>query len=395
MNLIEYFKGLMKGRGGGRLNQVARFEMFNAYAPQFRSWGGRVYESDLVRQSVEAHAKHVGKLKPVISGSAKSRLRAELISGPNEFDIWPQFLERCSNIYRTQNNLFISPILDEFDEIRGFWPLFPADTEVRVKDDVPYLVFAFDSGKEMAMELSRIALVKRFQLKSDFFGEDNGALNETMEMNTMTAQGIIEGIRNASGYQFMAELAQTLFESDVQKTRKQFDEMNFGVKGGKGLLLFNGNLKNVKQLEPGKLPVDAKQMEMIEKRVYRYFGTNEELLQNTADLQKQNTFYENEVEPFAVKLSEALTRMCFSQREQKAGNKIMFASNRLQYMSTSDRISLAKELGDRGAIKIDEIRELFNYPPLENGKGQHAPIRGEYHYAGEEKKDAAEDDKEE
>ena len=347
-----------------------------------------------MRQSVEAHAKHVGKLKPVIAGSAKSRLRAELISGPNEFDIWPQFLERCSNIYRTQNNLFISPILDEFDEIRGFWPLFPADTEVRVKDDVPYLVFAFDSGKEMAMELSRIALVKRFQLKSDFFGEDNGALNETMEMNTMTAQGIIEGIRNASGYQFMAELAQTLFESDVQKTRKQFDEMNFGVKGGKGLLLFNGNLKNVRQLEPGKLPVDAKQMEMIEKRVYRYFGTNEDLLQNTADLQKQNTFYENEVEPFAVKLSEALTRMCFSPREQKAGNKIMFASNRLQYMSTSDRISLAKELGDRGAIKIDEIRELFNYPPLENGKGQHAPIRGEYHYAGEEK-DAAEDDKEE
>ena len=42
MNLIEYFKGLMKGRGGGRLNQVARFEMFNAYAPQFRSRGGRV-----------------------------------------------------------------------------------------------------------------------------------------------------------------------------------------------------------------------------------------------------------------------------------------------------------------------------------------------------------------
>ena len=34
---------------------------------------------------------------------------------------------------------------------------------------------------------------------------------------------------------------------------------------------------------------------------------------------------------------------------------------------------------------IDEIRELFNYPPLENGAGQHAPIRGEYYMADEGK----------
>ena len=39
---------------------------------------------------------------------------------------------------------------------------------------------------------------------------------------------------------------------------------------------------------------------------------------------------------------------------------------------------MAKELGDRGAILIDEIRELFNYSPLPNGAGQVAPIRGEY-----------------
>ena len=39
---------------------------------------------------------------------------------------------------------------------------------------------------------------------------------------------------------------------------------------------------------------------------------------------------------------------------------------------------MAKELGDRGAILIDEIRELFNYAPLPDGAGQVAPIRGEY-----------------
>lgn len=53
-------------------------------------------------------------------------------------------------------------------------------------------------------------------------------------------------------------------------------------------------------------------------------------------------------------------------------------------MSVSAKVSMAKELGDRGAIYIDEIRELFNYPPLPNGDGQHAPLRGEYKFVDDE-----------
>lgn len=44
---------------------------------------------------------------------------------------------------------------------------------------------------------------------------------------------------------------------------------------------------------------------------------------------------------------------------------------------------MATQLGDRGAIMIDEIRELFNYAPLPDGAGQHAPIRGEYYMMDE------------
>ena len=60
-------------------------------------------------------------------------------------------------------------------------------------------------------------------------------------------------------------------------------------------------------------------------------------------------------------------------------------------MNVAEKVSLAKELGDRGAIMIDEIRELFNYPPLPDGKGQHAPIRGEYYMADEGKPDDKKD----
>lgn len=42
-------------------------------------------------------------------------------------------------------------------------------------------------------------------------------------------------------------------------------------------------------------------------------------------------------------------------------------------------------MGDRGVLTIDEIRELFNYAPLPDGAGAHAPIRGEYYFVDEGK----------
>lgn len=60
-------------------------------------------------------------------------------------------------------------------------------------------------------------------------------------------------------------------------------------------------------------------------------------------------------------------------------------------MSVSQKVSMAKELGDRGAIYIDEIRELFNYPPLPNGDGQHAPLRGEYKFVDDEANNSGEE----
>ena len=57
-------------------------------------------------------------------------------------------------------------------------------------------------------------------------------------------------------------------------------------------------------------------------------------------------------------------------------------------MSMKQKVEMAKELGDRGAMTIDEIRELFNYQPLPEGAGEMAPIRGEYYDAQEGKDDA-------
>ena len=79
--------------------------------------------------------------------------------------------------------------------------------------------------------------------------------------------------------------------------------------------------------------------------------------------------------------------MLISVREQASGSRVNVSANRLQYMSVSHKIRMAKELADRGCMTIDEIRELFNYAPLPDGAGNMVPIRGEYYDVQEEEND--------
>ena len=70
--------------------------------------------------------------------------------------------------------------------------------------------------------------------------------------------------------------------------------------------------------------------------------------------------------------------MLFTFREQSQGNFVMASANRLQYMSNREKLSVSAQLADRGILNRDEVREIWNLPPLPNGEGQEYIIRGEY-----------------
>ena len=379
MSLIDRIFGKKKTPG----QPMTTMETFTAYAPVFTSWGGQLYESALVREAIYAKGRHIMKLRFDMRGSAQKSLYNAVQIRPNEWSTWPTFLERCNAIYETQNNLIIVPVLDEYGQTRGFWPVFPCGCEVKEAAGVPYLVFQM-AGKTRAMELNRCCIIPKHQLKNDFFGESNGPLTPTMELINTFEQSIMEGVKNAASYRFMAQVTNYMFDEDLTKERKRFDRLNF-QEGGGGLLLFNNNVTNIKQLEAAKNLVDDKQQALIERNVWRYFGVSEEVIMNTATPEQLSSFYDGEIEPFAIKMSDGLSGMIYTDREQVAGNKAFLTANRLQYMSVPDKVAMSQQLGDRGALLIDEIRDLFNYPTLKDGAGQHAPIRGEYYFVDDPK----------
>ncbi len=367
------------------------FKTLTAYRPTFTSWNGCIYESELVRAAIDVIARHNSKLAVTFTGTAQRSLQARMKLAPNEWQTWSQFLYRLTTILLNQNNAFLVPTYNQFGEVTGVYPVLPSRCEIVEADNVPYLRYTFSTGDKAVIELSLCGIMNRFQYSDDFFGEGNGALIPTMELVHARNQAIREGIINANTFRFMARLSNFTKPSDLRKEALRFSQENFAQDDGGGLLLFPNTYSDIRQIDSKPYVPDAEQMNAIEKNVFNYFGVNEAVLQNSATDEQLDSFFNGAIEPFAVQLSEVMTRMFFTQREQAVGNRVLVTANRLQYMSTKHKIEMAQQLGDRGMITIDEIRALFNYEPLGDGTGNKAPIRGEYYFANEEKKEDGED----
>lgn len=355
------------------------FETLTAYSPAFTNWGGAIYESEIVRAAIDARARHISKLKVETVGTANPSLQAKLALGPSQFMTWSQFLYRVSTILDVNNTAFIVPVFDDRMVITGVYPVLPASCRLVEYDGELWLRYQFANGQFAAVEASKCAILTKHQYRSDFFGDSNFPLRETMQLIHIQNQGIEEGVKNAATFRFMATLNNFSSASDLAKERERFTETNLSTdsKAG-GFLLFPNTYKDVKQIDVKPYAIDADQMRQIRENVFNYFGVNEKVLTNAATAEDLEAFFDGAIEPFAIQISEAMTKMLFSERERAQGSYLIANANRLQYMSTSAKVQMAKELGDRGAILIDEIRELFNYEPLPDGAGQVAPIRGEY-----------------
>ena len=361
------------------------FKMLNGYTPRFTSFAGEIYEMEQIRDAINARATHMSKLKVEILGAAKPRLQTKLKNGPNQLQTWSQFMYRLSTLLDVHNTAFIVPIFDEYGEPSGIFTPLPHKCEVIQFRGVPWIRYEFADHTHAAVELENCGIMTKFQYKSDLLGETNKALYPVIDLIDIQDQGIKEGVKSAASYRFMAQIDNFTKDTDLTKERRRFSEENFSrdAKAG-GLLLFPYNYKDIKQLDIKPWVVDAEQMKLINDNVYNHFGVNEDILQNKAFGDKWSAFYEGAIEPFAIQYSEVMTKMLFTMREQSQGNEMIATANRLQYLSNQDKLNVSAQMADRGLMTRNEIREIWNLPPLPEPIGSQLPIRGEYYNVGEE-----------
>lgn len=387
--------GLFENIFGKKTTEIkadSYFKTLTAYTPVFHSWNGALYESELVRSAIDARARHIAKLKVEVIGSARPTLATQLKAKPNSFQTWFQFMYRLSTILDMHNTAFIVPVVDKYGDTVGMFPVLPTKCEIlQTKDGTPVLRYEFADRQKGACYMSECGIMTKFQYKSDFFGERNTALNPTMDLIDMQAQGIKEAIKNGASYRFMAKVSNFSKSEDLKKERTRFSAENFAKEaGGGGLLLFPNTYSDIQQIKTSPYTINPEERKMIQDNVYNLYAVNEDIIQSKAIGDKWNSFYESVVETFAIQFSEVTTNMFFTERAQSFGSRIVATSNRLQYMSNADKLKVSAQMADRGLMTINEIRDIWNLPPVEDGDVR--TVRGEYYTMGEDTETETEED---
>ena len=140
--------------------------------------------------------------------------------------------------------------------------------------------------------------------------------------------------------------------------------------------LFPNTYTNVQQIQSAARTVDPEQMQIIQQRVYTYFGTSEKILTNAATGDDWGAYYEGKIEPFALQLAQAMTAMTYSHNERARKNGIVWTANRLQYMTNADKLQVSSQMFDRGILSINDVMDIWALPHVPDGDKRY--IRKEY-----------------
>ena len=379
MGMLEKIFGKREQPAGLKNAQI--FRMLEGYTPAWTTWRGSVYESELIRASLDAWGRHAGKLKPNLKGSAAEELQNRLKVKPNRFREWSQFLYQTATVLGVRNNVFLVKTRDDFGNQTGIINIIPDSWELVEYQGEPWIRFMLPNNKRRAERLSETGILVRMQYKNELFGESNEALKPVMDLITIQRQGISEGIKNGNSYRFWAQSDNWASDEDLSSEMERFNKFTFGnKKAAGGVLIFPNTYTNIQQMKHEGFTVDKEQQEHIKANVFDYFCVNEDILQNKAFGDAWLAFYEGFVEWFAIQLGEVISGMLFTDRERASyNNELFFSSNRLQYMSNSDKLNAVTQLGDRGLATRNELREILNLPPLAGEVGNQIPARGEYY----------------
>ncbi|MEG2246430.1 phage portal protein [Clostridium sp.] len=373
MNIFKLFNN--------RSVSSTRFQMIIDQGNGFYNWDGKLYQSDIIRSCIKPKAKAVGKLTAKhIRNNSKDGLKVNpepymrfLLEEPNPYMTGQMMLEKCVTQLQLNNNTFIYIHRDEFGYPVELYPIPVVGVEA-IYDKVGflYLKCTMINGKVVTYPYKDIIHLRQDYNENDIFGQSPAsALKPLMEIINTTDQGIVKAIRNGSAIKWLLKFNQSLRPEDIKKQTKEFVDNFLSIDTEFGGAAAADSKYDAKQVDPKDYVPNATQTEKTVQRLYSFFNTNDKIIQSKYNEDEWNSYYESEIEPLAIQLSNEFTRKLFTRKERGFGNRIVFETVNLQYASMSTKLNLV-HMVDRGALVPNEWRQILGFAPIEGGD---EPIR--------------------
>ncbi len=324
-----------------------------------------------------AIATNVAKLQPqVVRKDGKgttilnNRLSRLLCIRPcPEMSTYDFLYKMASDVVYTSNAFAIIFYSDDFTEITRIQPVTVRSHRI-FEDDIGNLFFRFVwdyDGKEYTVPYQSVIHIRARYDKKRFLGtapEDD--LRNSVDLLETTYDGIKRVIKNSASLRGYLKYNNFADDNELKQKAKEFQQayMTSENEGGIASLDSTYDFHELTS-QPRQIPMT--QVSFFRDNMYRYYLMNEKILTSTYTENEWNSFYEQDIEPFAIQFYLEFTFKIFSEKQRGFGDRIIFTSNRLQYASLQVRASIGKDLFDRGAITTNEYRDLLYLEPINDG----------------------------
>lgn len=378
MGLFDY----LRQRIDEKKQRVQFARMMNGQTPIFSQFGNNIYASDVVQQAVSCIVQEISKLNPThvklidgVDSIPQDSDIQNILDAPNEIMSTSDMLEKITwNLFLNYNS-FILPTWNG-GRLTGLYPLQPANVDFFEDVSGKLLVkFHFNNGYDSGMiKYSDVIHIRKNFSVNDYMGgnsqgqPDNGALLKTLELNDVLLQGVAKALKSSFAVNGIVKYNTLVDDGETEAALRTLEaKLKNSENGFLPLDLKTEFIPFQKQIEM----VDADTLKFIDEKILRQFGVPLCILTGDYTKEQYEAFYQKTLEPIIIKLGQCFTKGIFSTRANLGyGNKIVFYEKELIFMTMTQKLELARILGDRGAIYENEIRVMFGLQPLPelNGK---------------------------
>lgn len=319
----------------------------------------------IARNGAKMHPRHIRNTSEKME-NLKGNLYKLLSKQPNEIQNAYKFYYQIISNLELYNNSIVYIQRDENLKVTGLYPLDFNEIKLYEYKDAIWIKFKFGRGKERFVPYSSCIHLTRFIGKDGLFGGSTQPILKILDIKHVLDEGIVNAIKTTQSIKGILKSTKAMLKpEDVKKMRDQFvnDFIDYHRnKSGIGGLDATTDFTPVK-IEP-QTATDG-QVKMVDEKVLKYFGINENIIQSKYSEDEWNAFYESVLEPIGLQMSLEFSNKLFTPTEKNFGNEIIFESNRLQYASNKTKIELVRYASN--LMTINEQREVFNLAPIEGG----------------------------
>lgn len=366
----------LKRRTDEMKRNIMYAKMMNGQVPIFSQFGNNIYASDVVQQAISCIVQEISKLNPmhvkIMNGVDSVPQESDVqnvLDAPNEIMSTSDFLEKITwNLFFNYNS-FILPTWNG-NKLTGLYPLQPANVDFfEDLSDRLFVKFSFNNGyvSDLIKYEDVIHIRKNFSV-NDYMGgntqgqPDNGALLKTLELNNILLQGVAKALKSSFSVNGIVKYNTLVDDGGTERALKDLeDKLKNSENGFLGLDLKAEFIPFERQIQL----VDSDTLKFIDEKILRHFGVPLAILTGDYTKEQYESFYQKTLEPIIIKMGQAFTKGIFTTRANLGyGNKIVFYEKELIFMTVTQKLELARILGDRGGIYENELRVMFGMKPL-------------------------------